>query len=134
VPTEFSAAYLDASALVKLVVEEPESLALWSAFRAWPRCVTSRVAAVELIRGVRRIDPGLEPRARRTLWGVDLLALSDQVLAMATQLEPWSLRTLDAIHVASALRLRPAVSVFVSYDRRQLRAAAAIGLPVITPA
>jgi uncharacterized protein len=133
VPTGSSVAYLDASALVKLVVAEPESTALRRAVRAWPHRVTSRVGAVELIRSTRKIDPRLEARARRTLSGVDLLALSDVVLAVATQLEPWSLRTLDAIHVASAMRLRPVIRAFVSYDRRQIEAALALGLPVVTP-
>jgi predicted nucleic acid-binding protein len=133
VPTGSNVAYLDASALVKLVVAEPESRALRRAIQAWPRRVTSRIAVVELTRSVRRIDPRREPLARRTLIGVDLLALSDRVLATATELEPPGMRVLDAIHVASALRLRSVVSAFVTYDRRQLEAAAAVGLPVVTP-
>jgi predicted nucleic acid-binding protein len=133
VPTGSSVAYLDASALIKLVVAEPESPALRRALQAWPRRVTSRVAVVELIRSVRRIDPRLEPRARRTLAGVVLLALNDRVLVTAAQLEPPGVRALDAIHVASSLRLRTVVGAFVSYDRRQLEGAAAAGLPVVTP-
>jgi uncharacterized protein len=133
VRTGSSVAYLDSSALVKLVVAEPESTALLRAVRVWPRRISSRIAAVEVVRTVRRIDRRLEPRARQVLVGVDLVALSEKVLESATELEPSSLRTFDAIHVASALRLAPVVSAFISYDARQLEAAEALGLPVASP-
>lgn len=133
VPTGSNVAYLDASALFKLVVTEPESEALREAVRAWPRRVTSRLAVVELIRSVRRADPGREAAARRLLGGVTLLVDTNRVLVGATQLEPQTLRALDAIHVATALRVRAVLSAFVSYDQRQLEAADALGLPVASP-
>lgn len=126
-------AYFDASALHKLVVGEPESEALRHATRAWPRRVTSRLAVVELIRNVRRADPALEPAARRLLARISLLADTNRVLVGATQLEPQTLRSLDAVHIATALRVRSALAAFVSYDRRQLAAAEALGLPVASP-
>ncbi|HET9460353.1 MAG TPA: type II toxin-antitoxin system VapC family toxin [Gaiellaceae bacterium] len=126
-------AYFDASALHKLVVTEPETEALKQETQAWPRRATSRLAVVELIRSVRRADPALEPAARRLIGGVTLLADSNRVLLDATQLEPQTLRTLDAIHVATALRVRSALAAFVSYDRRQLEAAEALGLPTASP-
>lgn len=126
-------AYFDASALHKLVVTEPETEALKQETQAWPRRATSRLAVVELIRSVRRADPALEPAARRLIGGVTLLADSNRVLLDATQLEPQTLRTLDAMHVATALRVRSALAAFVSYDRRQLEAAEALGLPTASP-
>ena len=132
-PTGSELAYLDASALVKLVLDEPQSEALRQALRAWPRRATSRIAVVEVIRGVRRADPRLDPRSARALSGVSLVAPSDHVLRVAAQLAPPAVRTLDAIHVATALRLRHVLVAFVSYDRRQLEAAAAAGLPVVSP-
>lgn len=132
-PTVSDVAYFDASALHKLVVGEPESEALREAARAWPRRVTSRLAVVELIQSVRRADPPLEPAARRLLGRVTLLADTNRVLVGATQLEPQALRALDAIHVSSALRVRPALAAFVSYDERQLEAAVTLGLPVVSP-
>lgn len=126
-------AYFDASALHKLVVTEPETEALKRQARAWPRRATSRLAVVELIRSVRRADPALEPAARRLLGGVNLVADSNRVLRGATQLEPRSLRTLDAIHVATAYRIRTVLAAFVSYDQRQLEAAEALGLPIASP-
>ena len=132
-PTGSELAYLDASALVKLVLDEPQSDALRKAVRGWPRRATSRIAVVEMIRGVRRADPRLEPRAARALSGVSLLAPTDHVLRVAVRLDPPAVRTLDAIHIATALRLRRALVAFVSYDRRQLDAARAAGLPVVSP-
>lgn len=132
-PTASDIAYLDVSALVKLVLDEPESDALRDALSSWPRRTTSRLAVVEVVRAVRRADPRLEPLAARALTGVVLLAASDKVLRSAAGVDPPAVRTLDAIHVASALRVRAMLAAFVSYDRRQLEAAEAHGLPVATP-
>lgn len=132
-PTASDLAYLDASALAKLVLEERESDALRRALHDWPRRATSRIAVVELIRSVRRTEPRLEPLAQRVLSGIDLVSDTDRILMAAARLEPAHVRSLDAIHLASALRERPVVGAFVSYDRRQLEAAAALGLPVTTP-
>lgn len=115
------------------MVTEPETEALKRETRAWPRRATSRLAVVELIRSVRRADPALEPAARRLIGGVTLLADSNRVLLDATQLEPQTLRTLDAIHVATAIRIRPVLAAFVSYDTRQLVVAEALGLPIASP-
>lgn len=125
-------AYLDASALIKLAVAEDESPALQRALRAWPRRVTSRIAVVEVLRVVRRRDPKAEPLARRVLTHLSLITVSDRVLATAVALDPPALLSLDAIHVASAVRARP-LAAFVSYDRKQLEAALALGLPVVSP-
>jgi predicted nucleic acid-binding protein len=133
VATGSDLAYLDASALVKLVLDEPQSEALRQAVRTWPRRATSRLAVVEVIRAVRRADARLEPRAARALAGVSLVVASDHVLRVAARLDPPGIRTLDSIHVATALRLRQALVAFVSYDHRQLEAAAALGLPVVSP-
>ncbi len=132
-PTGSDVAYFDASALHKLVVTEPETEALKQETQEWPRRATSRLAVVELIRSVRRADAALEPAARRLLGGVTLLADSNRVLLDATDLKPQTLSALDAIHVASALRIRPVLAAFVSYDARQLQAAEAVGLPVASP-
>ncbi|HEX4745767.1 MAG TPA: type II toxin-antitoxin system VapC family toxin [Gaiellaceae bacterium] len=131
--TASDVAYFDASALHKLVVTEHETDALKQGARAWPRRATSRLTVVELVRSVRRADPALEPAARRLIGGVTLVADSNRVLLDAAQLEPQTLRTLDAIHVATAYRIRSVLAAFVSYDARQLAAAEALGLPVASP-
>jgi predicted nucleic acid-binding protein len=133
VPTGSSVAYLDSSALVKLVVDEPHGHALKQALADWPRRATSRLAVVEVLRAVRRRDPGAESLAREVLARTALLVVSDRVLVTAVEVGPARLRSLDAIHIASALRIRAALAAFVSYDSRQIEAAAALGLPVVSP-
>jgi predicted nucleic acid-binding protein len=127
--------YLDSSALVKLVVKERESDAL----RAWtalhPAAVTSALAVTEVRRAVGRLSPrrGLSDRARLVLDGVALLGLDQDILEKAAGLEPAELRTLDAIHIASALALGKDLLAFVTYDERQLAAATKAGLPLVQP-
>jgi predicted nucleic acid-binding protein len=87
-----------------------------------------------VLHAARQHDRGLEHVAEGVLMRTTLLKLSYRVLMTAARLDPPPLRTLDAIHVATALRLGPSLSAFVSYDARQLEAAEALGLPVVTPA
>lgn len=126
-------AYLDSSALVKLALVEEDSEALRCELRSWPRRVTSRLAVVEVLRAVRREDAAREPLARGILTRVALVAMSDSILAEAVQLAPAKIRSLDAIHLATALRVGDDIAAFVSYDKRQLEAADALGLPVASP-
>jgi uncharacterized protein len=127
-------AYLDASALVKLSFEEAHSVALREvATQSWSHLVSSRLAVVEVLRAARRRDPDAVPTARDVLSHAALVVLSDRILYAATRLEPVGLRSVDAIHLATALRFGDALAAFVSYDERQLEAAAALGLPVASP-
>jgi predicted nucleic acid-binding protein len=126
-------AYLDASALVKLVLDEDESVALRAAVAEWPRRASSRLAVVEVLRVVRRRDRRAEQLARSVLARISLLRLGDRELVAAASLDPPTLRILDAVHVATALRLESSLTAFVSYDARQLEAATAAGLAVVSP-
>lgn len=132
-PTGSDLAYLDASAIVKLIVDEDESQALRDALGIWPRRATSQIAVVEVIRGVRRRDPGAEPLARIVLSNMSLLAVGARAVASASVVEPPTLRSMDALHVATALRLGRTLAAFVSYDTRQLEAAEALRLPTASP-
>jgi len=132
--------YLDASALVKVVVEEKES----SALRAWiatgPDRLSSVVTAVELRRAARRVAAGvseviareLERETEVLLRGVQLLTLDEQIAQQAATLEPPTLRSIDAIHLATALSVDD-LSHFVTYDARLAEAAARAGLVVAMP-
>jgi predicted nucleic acid-binding protein len=131
------AVYLDTSALVKLVVVEPESTALRRWLRASPRArVTSDLARAELLRAVRAARAGDRAlaQARRVLSRVSSMPLSREVLDGAGMLEPVALRSLDAIHLASALTLADQLEVIVTYDDRLATAAAAAGAAVAAPA
>jgi uncharacterized protein len=133
VPTGSDLAYLDASAIVKLIVDEDESQALRDALGIWPRRATSQIAVVEVIRAVRRRDPGAEPLARTVLSNMSLLAVGARAVASASVVEPPTLRSMEALHVATALRLGRTLAAFVSYDTRQLEAAEALRLPTVSP-
>lgn len=132
-PIRSDVAYLDASALVKAIIDEVETEPLRLALGAYARHASSRVVVVEVLRGVTRRDPSKEPLARRVLGALVLLGVSGRILLTASTLDPPTLRSLDALHVASAARLGRSLAAFVSYDARQLEAAAALGLPVTSP-
>ncbi len=125
--------YLDTSAVVKLLLAEKESFALrqYLGDREW---ASSALLRTELIRALSRVDPAVVPRALDLLDRPSLLALGTRVLDAAARLLPPSLRSLDAIHLASALQLRDELTAFVAYDDRLLAAAAALGMPVASPA
>lgn len=127
--------YLDSSALVKLVLAERETpaLARWLARRPDLPLISSVVHRSEVPRALWRADPGALPRGYRQLRRIDQVALSAEVLDMAGTLPPENLRSLDAIHLASALRVRRDLAAFVSYDKRLLDAAKDAGLPTASP-
>ena len=127
------ACYLDSSALVKLVITESETPALAAFLRDYPRRITSVVAAVEVPRAVARLGLGTPEELaalERDLYFVDL---DQSLVAAAATVAPMGLRTLDAIHLATALLLRPDLGALVTYDRRLADAAQAAGLEVVSP-
>ena len=127
---------LDSSALVRLVLDEPESAALetWLSARVPLTVTASDLVRVEVVRAVARTGSAGVPRARTLLAGVDLVPVNRAVLDTAAELGPPSLRSLDAIHLATALSLGSALDAFVVYDERLAQAATDAGLPVVTPA
>lgn len=126
--------YIDSSALVKLVVTEPETAALRRYLRGRPDRVTSELSVAEVLRAALRRDAELIDAARRILDRVDRIALGSQLVERAGRLMPRSMRTLDALHVASALELGDELEVLVAYELRLLDAAAAHRLPTASPA
>lgn len=127
--------YLDTSALVKLIFDEPESEALagWIRERAEAPKVTSEISTIELVRVCRRVDVDAVAEARQLLAGMDLIPLKNEVLHHAGRVEPVGLRTLDAIHLASAFTLSDGLSAFVVYDSRLAGAADAAGFETVAP-
>ena len=128
-----SAIYLDSSAIVKLAVLEPESGALRQYLRRRRPWVSSSLARTEVLRALL---PGGEKAAaagRAVLARCDLVRLSDHVLARAGMLEPQELRSLDAIHLATAERLGRDIRELVIYDERMAQAARQLGYRVSSP-
>jgi predicted nucleic acid-binding protein len=125
--------YLDSSAIVKLIAVEAESAALVETVRADPAVVSSALAWTEVVRAVRRAR-GSVARARRVLEGIALAPIDEGILREAADLAPAALRTLDAIHLATALSLREDLARLITYDERLAGAASSVGLRVDAPA
>lgn len=127
--------YLDSSALVKLVVTEPESSALAAFLKGRSERVSSAMALTEVPRALRRAGFGASERrrAREVMARVALVEVDRRILAAAAALDPAALRTLDAIHLATALAVREDLAAIVTYDRRLAAAAERAHLEVNVP-
>ena len=125
-------AYADSSALVKLAVDEAESDAIRRFLGQFDEVATSRVGLVETRRAISRAG-GDVAAAVEILRVVHPIELDVSLAESAAAIRPTRLRTLDAIHLASALRLY-AVDVFVTYDERLASAAREAGMTVASPA
>ena len=128
-----SPAYIDSSALVKLIVREPETDALRRYLTSAGPLASSILATVEVSRAVARAIPESTAAMADVFEAVNVLAFDTRIAARAAALRPASLRTLDAIHLATALELAGDLSAFVSYDDRLSAAARDLGLPVVAP-
>jgi predicted nucleic acid-binding protein len=127
------AAYIDSSALVKLVIPEPESEPLRAELARWERHVSSALARVEVVRACARVDAKARLVAEQVVSALDLIAIDGEVLAEAARLGPADLRSLDSIHLASALLLGDALAVAIAYDDPLVEAMSAAGIPTATP-
>lgn len=126
--------YFDTSALVKVIVEEPETAAL----RAWlstePRDVVAcDLARAELSRAVRRVLPAQSTAVRHLLDSVVLLKVEATDFDHAGRLDPASIRTLDAVHIVAALKLGDDLEGMVTYDKRLADGCVSLGIPVVAP-
>lgn len=128
--TEF--AYLDASAIVKLVIAEPGSDHMHRWYVEARRVITSRVGMIETVRAASRTKVDAT-HLDRVLTDLEVVELDAATAGTAARAQPPTLRTLDAIHLATALALLPDLDAFVTYDDRLADAARAIGLPVVRP-
>lgn len=127
-------AYVDASALVKLAVREAETAELEANVADREALFTSAVGAIELHRALGRSGlPSAAAQADAVLDAVFLAELTPSIRAQAGRLAPSTLRTLDAIHVATAASLSLPGLDFITYDDRQSAAARAVGLQVLQP-
>jgi uncharacterized protein len=126
--------YVDSSAIVKLAVAEPESAALRRALSRRQTLVTSALARTEVARALLALGPEAVRRGDEVLRRLQLLRVNDRVLSDAGRLEPPQLRSLDAIHLASAQQFGTSLQRVVTYDARMADAARALGWSVSAPA
>jgi predicted nucleic acid-binding protein len=125
--------YLDSSALVKLVIAEPESPALRRYLRGEPERASCALARVEVVRAVRAHGPVALTRARRLLQRISLVRIDDALLDAAATLDPGIVRSLDAIHLTAAQIFGDEMTALVTYDSRMATAATLLELQVAAP-
>jgi uncharacterized protein len=127
--------YVDTSAALKLLVEESHSTAFAAFYDAeggasW---VSSALLRIEVMRAVSRSLPALLPDARELLSAFDYIGIDDEVVQRAMDEPDRQLRSLDAIHLATARILGAELTGLVSYDGRLTRAAEDAGMRVLNP-
>ena len=127
------ATYLDSSAIVKLAVREPESLALRRYLRRRQPLVSSALARTEVLRALLPAGDEAQGRGRSVLQHLDLVRVNDRILNAAGALLPRELRSLDAIHLATAEELGDDLDVLVTYDDGMAAAAKRLGHRIAQP-
>ena len=128
--------YLDSAAVVKLVHAELESQALrdWLGERAEVGWTSSVLVEVETSRALMRYAPEAVVRLHPVLDLIDVVDLDARVRILAQTVRPETVRSLDAVHLATALSIGSRLTAFVTYDKRLADAARAAGLVVAAPA
>jgi predicted nucleic acid-binding protein len=133
-PSGSRVTYLDSSALVKLAVAEPQTAALRRYLARRRPLASSALARTEVARALLPLG---EPAVRRgidVLRRIELVRINERVLADAGALQPADLRSLDAIHLATARLFGQTLSRIITYDDRLTAAATRLGLTVVAPA
>ncbi|HEX6499098.1 MAG TPA: type II toxin-antitoxin system VapC family toxin [Micromonosporaceae bacterium] len=127
--------YVDTSAALKLLVEEHHSRAFGEFYdeNSGASWVSSALLRIELIRAVTRSAPALLPDARGLLLAFDYVNIDDEIVDGAMNEPDRGLRSLDAIHLATARVLGSDLTGLVTYDDRLANAANDAGIPVVTP-
>jgi predicted nucleic acid-binding protein len=127
------ATYLDSTALLRLVVRQPESAALRLFVRRRRPLISSVVVRIDVGRALLPFGPRAFDRGNDVLTRVDLVRLNDRIANIARTLPPTDLRPLDAIHLATALELGEQLDQIVTYDDRTATGARDLGLSVVAP-
>lgn len=127
------ATYLDSSAIVKLAVVEPESAALRRYLSRRRVLVSSALAKTEVARALLPLGDPAVRRGHEVLARLELIRVSERILSAAGALLPVELRSLDAIHLATAQQLGEDLARLVTYDARMRTAAQNAGCPVAAP-
>jgi uncharacterized protein len=127
--------YLDSAAVVKLAHAEPESAALrgWLDKRAEAQWISSVLTEIESFRALARYAPEAVSRLPAVLDQIDLIDVDQPIRMVARTVMPTTVRSLDAIHLGTALHVRSELTSFVTYDKRLLDAAQAAGMPIDSP-
>lgn len=127
--------YVDTSAALKLLVAETHSKAFAAFYDEAPSAtwVSSALLRIEVMRAVTRVFPALLPDARDLLLAFDFVSIDDDIVDAAMNEPDRMLRSLDAIHLATARVLGPDLTALVTYDDRLADAAVDAGFEVASP-
>jgi predicted nucleic acid-binding protein len=124
--------FLDSSAILKLIVEEPESKTLRRFIPEYK--MASRLSRLEVLRNVHRIDPKKVSTARDKLDGIFYVEINTPVLKNAEEIAlSMEIKSLDAIQAGSALFLKDSIAGVISYDKNLNRALKLLGIKVYAP-
>ena len=124
--------YADSSAILKLLIVEKESAALTNFIDFTIK--SSVLTRVEIIRVLHKIAPEKIAQAQVILAGIDLTPLNPAILSAAENFAPAiTLKSLDALHVASVLFLGAAVEGLITYDKAMIMNAKELGIKVVSP-
>jgi predicted nucleic acid-binding protein len=127
--------YVDTSAALKLLVEESHSKA-FAAFYDGASAATwasSALLRIEVMRAVTRVFPAVVPDARELLLAFDFVSIDDDIVDMAMNEPDRMLRSLDAIHLATARVLGPDLTGLATYDDRLAAAGRDAGFEIVGP-
>ena len=124
---------MDSSAIVKLAVREPESTALRRYLRGKRPLVTSALARTEVARAMLPLGPAAVARGEAVLRRLEVVRVNDEILKTAGSMLPAELRSLDAIHLATAIAIGADLARVCTYDDRMSNSAKALGLAVVAP-
>ena len=126
--------YLDSSALVKLVIDEAGSSDLYEfLLETDSQMASSELADVEIVRTIMKLDPEKMNMAVEVLASTVLLPLTTEIRIRAGLVHPGSLRSLDAIHLSTAMEIREDLDCLITYDKRMAVAGPDAGLRVMSP-
>ena len=124
--------YIDSSAIIKLIKPEKESAAL---IKKLPKSlITSSIARVEVARTIAQNEPDLLDYAYDVLIDIQMVPVEDSIITIAANLPVFTkLRTLDAIHMASATAIKNVLKGVITYDKQMANAAESLGFAVLSP-
>ena len=125
--------YIDASAFVKLIVEEKETQALLKSLPS--SLISGEILTVEVMRTTVHSDAETIAFARKLLAGINFMPISSEVISIASLFGAHiKSKTLDAIHLAAALSIGSTIDGIITYDKTMIADAKLLGIPVLSPA
>jgi predicted nucleic acid-binding protein len=124
--------YLDSSAILKTIFDEKERPELLRVLAS--QSISSRVSRVEVRRTVARLAPTKVGEVTHELERINFMPISDAILLAAENFSSEiTLRTLDAIHVATVMSLEGSIQGLITYDKQMAANAQLLGIKVISP-